>query len=96
MKFKSSSIKERRELLKNILIGNILSVSKRLGYNVPNKIRVDIELYSVKVSYKGVPLVGFKGVFEVNFLIPDYLGVGKGVSHGFGVVKKLPIFKRKQ
>lgn len=87
-KFKGSSIKERRELLKKILIGNILSVSKRLGYDVPNTIRVDIELSSVKVSYKDVPLVGFKGVFEVNFLIPDYLGVGKGVSHGFGVVKK--------
>ena len=87
-KFKSSSIKERRKLLKKTLIGNILSMSKHLGYNVPDTIHVDIELSSIKVSYKEVPLVGFKGIFEANFLIPDYLGVGKGVSHGYGTVKK--------
>ena len=87
-KFKIYTIKERRKLLKKILIGNILSVSKHLGYNVPDAINVDIELSSIKVSYKDVPLVGFKGIIEINFVIPDYLGIGKGVSHGFGSVKK--------
>ncbi len=87
-KFKKASIKERRELLKKILIGNILSMSKHLGYDVPDTIQVDIEVYPLKVSYKDVPMVGFKGIFEVNFLIPDYLGIGKAVSHGFGTVKK--------
>lgn len=86
-KFKNSSIRERRELLQKILIGNILSMSKHLDYHVPNTIHVDIELFPIKVSYKDVPLVGFQGNFEVNFLIPDYLGIGKAVSHGFGIVK---------
>ncbi len=54
---------------------------------VPDTIQVEIELYPLKVLYKDVPLLGFKGLFESNFLIPDYLGVGKVVSHGFGTVK---------
>jgi hypothetical protein len=32
--------------------------------------------------------MGFLGTFSVNFNIPDYLGLGKSVSRGFGPVKK--------
>ena len=66
-KFTVATIKERRKLLKSILIGNILSMSKYLGYNVPDTIQVEIELTPRKVFYKDVPLVGFKGIFETNF-----------------------------
>jgi len=34
-------------------------------------------------------MLGFLGEFEVNFDIPDYLGIGKSVSRGFGTVKKI-------
>ncbi len=86
-RFTIATIKERRKLLKSILIGNILSMSKHLGYNVPDTIQVEIELTPMKVFYKDIPLVGFKGIFETNFLIPDHVGIGKAVSHGFGIVK---------
>ncbi len=35
-------------------------------------------------------MIGFTGTFTftTNFLIPDYLGIGKSVSRGFGTVKK--------
>ncbi len=89
MKYKHSSIKERRELLRKIFIGNILSMSKHLKYNVPTTIEVDLELYPLKVSFKDISMIGFKGIFETNFLVPDYMGIGKAVSHGFGIVKKL-------
>ena len=85
--FKGASLTERRTLLTSILIGNLLSISKNLGYEVPDTIRVEIELHPLKVFYKNIPLIGFKGLFESNFQIPDYLGVGKAVSHGFGTVK---------
>ncbi len=87
-KFIIATIKERRKLLKSILIGNILSMSKHLGYDVTDTIHVEIELTPNKVFYKDVPLVGFKGIFETNFLIPDHIGIGKAVSHGFGIVKR--------
>jgi len=88
-KFQDYSLSERRDLLNSILIGNILSVSKSLDYTVPNTIYSDTEVYPVPTEYKNVKMVGFKGKFEVNFLIPDYMGIGKGVSHGFGAVRHI-------
>jgi len=40
------------------------------------------------VEFKGIRMIGFKGEFTVNFNIPDFFGIGKGVSHGFGTVKR--------
>ncbi len=31
-------------------------------------------------------MTGFMGTFSVNFEIPDYWGIGKSVSRGFGTV----------
>jgi len=31
-------------------------------------------------------MIGFLGTFSVNFEIPDYWGIGKSVSRGFGAV----------
>ncbi|MBW2036735.1 MAG: hypothetical protein JRI41_04555 [Deltaproteobacteria bacterium] len=38
---------------------------------------------------KFTPMLGFLGTFSVNFEIPDYWGIGKSVSRGFGTVKRL-------
>jgi hypothetical protein len=32
---------------------------------------------------------GFKGTFAVNFELPDYIGLGKSVSRGFGTIKRV-------
>ncbi|MEW6621092.1 MAG: CRISPR-associated endonuclease Cas6, partial [bacterium] len=34
----------------------------------------------------GTPMLGFLGDFLVNFEIPDYWGIGKSVSRGFGTM----------
>jgi hypothetical protein len=80
---------KRKELLEKILIGNILSMSKSLGYTVPAPIEAKIiNLKEVQTSLKGVPMLGFLGTFSLNFEIPDYWGIGKSVSRGFGTVIK--------
>jgi hypothetical protein len=81
---------KRKELLEKILIGNIISMSKSLGYTVPAPIEVKIHnLKEVKTSLKGTPMLGFLGNFSVNFEIPDYWGIGKSVSRGFGTIRKV-------
>lgn len=81
---------ERKELLKKILVGNIISMSKSLGYTVPEIIKADIiNFRRIRTSLKGTPMLGFLGTFKVNFEIPDYWGIGKSVSRGFGTVKKI-------
>lgn len=81
---------KKKELLKSILIGNIISMSKSLGYTVPEPIKTNIiDLKEVPTKLKGTPMLGFLGTFSVNFEIPDYWGIGKSVSRGFGTVRKL-------
>ena len=89
--FKKALIPGRRSLLKKILIGNILSASKHLGYSVPSTIHMDVEMWPMSVEFKGITMIGFKGLFETNFLLPNYIGIGKAVSHGYGIVKKIDI-----
>ena len=81
---------ERKRLLEKILVGNIISMSKGLGYTVPSPIEANIlKIEEVQTSLKGNPMLGFFGSFSVNFEIPDYWGIGKSVSRGFGTVKKI-------
>jgi len=81
--------REKQELLEGILVGNIISMSKGLGYTVPAPIKARIiKIREVKTSLKGIPMLSFFGTFSVNFSIPDYLGIGKSVSRGFGTVKQ--------
>ncbi len=77
------------EMLEKVLIGNIISMSKSLGYTVPEPIKVDIKnMKEIQTKLKGTPMLGFLGTFSVNFEIPDYWGIGKSVSRGFGTVIK--------
>lgn len=77
---------EKNELLKKILIGNIISMSKGLKYTVNEKINVDINLKQTVVKFKNQNMLCFKGHFKTNFIIPNELGIGKSVSRGFGTV----------
>lgn len=79
--------KEKKEFLNGILVGNILSMCKSLDYVVTSKLYVHSRLDDEKIEFKGVPVIGFIGEFRVNFQIPEFFGLGKGVSQGFGVVK---------
>lgn len=80
---------KKKELLESILVGNLISMSKSLGYTVPEPIRAKvIKLREVPTKLKSTPMLGFLGTFSVNFEIPDYWGIGKSVSRGFGTVVK--------
>ena len=80
----------QNERLRKTLTGNLLSTSKGLGYVVPDTIRLEIgKTKNVMCKIKGVQFVGFFCEFIVNFEIPDYLGLGKSVSRGYGAVEKI-------
>jgi hypothetical protein len=39
--------------------------------------KIDHKFKEVKVNLKDKSMTGFKGIFNTNFLLPDYLGIGK-------------------
>ena len=87
---RSGSQKKKEVILKNILKGNLLSLAKSIGYIVDKQIEVTSLTFEERECFlKGTPMLGFLGTFSVNFEIPDYWGIGKSVSRGFGTVVKL-------
>lgn len=87
--YKNGNKMEQEGILKKILIGNIISMSKGLEYTVNNKINCWINLKEKEVMLKGIKHIGFIGEFKINFNIPDHLGIGKSVSRGFGTVRSM-------
>jgi hypothetical protein len=78
----------RKDLLCRTLIGNILSMAKGLNHVVVSQIKLDIgRIRHKECTVKGVGMIGIECDFMVNFAIPDYLGLGKSVSKGFGAVE---------
>jgi len=42
----------------------------------------------LEVNFHNQPMQCFTGDFTTNFLIPEFLGLGKQSARGFGVVRK--------
>lgn len=87
-------IKDERleiEFLEKILIGNILAFAKGVKWNVEKAITLKIKSINEKkpVPFKGLPHIGFNLEFKTNVFLPDYIGLGKGVSRGFGTIRKI-------
>ena len=82
---RSGSQVSRKEMLERILVGNIISMSKGLGYTVPGQIEANIfDLREIHTKLKGTRMLGFLDTFSVDFEIPYLWGIGKSVSRGFG------------
>lgn len=89
-KFKICPEKDKKKFLENILIGNIMSMSKDMKYQVPEKIECELNDVKIKnISIKNVPMLGFIANFKINFELPNYIGLGRSVSRGFGTIRKI-------
>lgn len=75
------------ELFKSILKGNILSFFKSVNYTETERINVLPDFKEKSTKFKNIDMLAFDGEFTVNVMLPDYLGLGKSVSRGFGSIK---------
>ena len=86
----TSSPEDRKDLLRRILVGNLLSASKGLGYVAKEHIRLELGRMQDEICMlKGTKVTGFRGEFTTCFAIPDLMGLGKSVSRGYGAVARL-------
>jgi hypothetical protein len=90
-KYNEAGSDERNQILKRVMTGNILSMAKYLDcwLSENQKIRINHKLKEIKVNLKGKSMTAFAGIFKTNFCLPDYLGIGKSVSRGFGTVRRV-------
>lgn len=81
---------EKIQFLENILTGNILSFAKGVGVYFDRQVVTRIIHMGTPQSavYKNVRLLCFDIEFESNVSLPNFIGLGKGSSQGYGTVTK--------
>ncbi len=92
IKFKAlEELSERICFLERMLLGNILSFLQGIGLFVDEKIEVKIKSIQDEklMNYKEQQMQAFTLVFRTNISLPNFIGLGKGSSVGFGVIKEI-------
>ena len=92
---KYRTLEEDEKLLYlNKLFGlNILFLSKELGIDLKSKIFTKVYLDSLipeKLDENGWGT--FAGEVKTNFILPNYIGIGNGITRGFGTIYSLNSF----
>lgn len=88
---KAEVLAERIRILESTLVSNILIFARGIGWEVDKKVEARVldigKANPVKV--KQVRMLAFNLSFETNVFLPNYIGLGKKVSRGFGTIKQL-------
>jgi hypothetical protein len=79
--------KEQIVFMENILVGNILSFAKGIGLYFEKELHCTVTDMKATgmMKYKGISFAAFDVLFRTNVSLPGYIGLGKGVSHRFGM-----------
>lgn len=82
------SLASHYAMLERLLAANILSFAKGMGIHFEGQVTARItQMDEPRLHYyKGVKLMSFDAEFKTNVSLPDYIGLGKGVSLGMGTV----------
>lgn len=85
------SIIDKTQFLEKILIGNLLSLAKGIGVTLDNEIYVHLINISspFMIKNKNIKFMAFDIEFKCNLSIPEYIGIGKNASIGFGIITEL-------
>jgi len=82
-------LKARAEVLDGILVAHILTFCRAVQWRLPE--RLEASITSISATYRtqllGNHLVALDVSFRSNLRLPAHIGLGKGVSHGFGVCR---------
>ena len=84
----TDTLVNRINMLERILSGNILSFAKGVGVFFEKPISCCLlNLSSMRtIRSKGIDLVSFNAEFRSDVCLPEYIGLGKSVSKGNGVI----------
>jgi hypothetical protein len=79
----------KERMLIKILEGHIRSVCESLEYELPGDLKINMNAKSNYIFQRDIKMAGLFGSFVANFEIPNFLGLGKSVSRGFGTIKRV-------
>ncbi len=82
------TLHEKQALLSMILKNNLLSFFKGIGIWLEGPLTATGIFTENATQFKDQPMLAFCGEFSANVQLPDFIGIGKAVSRGFGTVTK--------
>lgn len=87
----ADSLVERIQILERVLAGNMLSFLKGIDIHLEEQMELHITsiLDQRPAIYKRVKLMSFDIEFKTNLYLPQYIGIGKNASVGFGTLTKV-------
>lgn len=77
---------EKGTFLNRQLQNNILSFYKGLSFRTNERIMVITRMEEKQTMFKNQSMLAFAGQFTSNAYLPEWAGIGKAVSRGFGTV----------
>lgn len=88
---KLEKLSDKISFLENILTANLLSFTKGIGLYINSEITCELTLLSEPhlIIHKKIQLMSFNAEFKCNLFLPDYIGIGKSTSLGFGIVTQI-------
>lgn len=94
----TKSLISRVELLERILKAHLLAFGEGVHWHIDKNIDLCIiDIHKQKwVKYKKVPFLAFDVSFHTNMILPDFIGVGKSSSVGFGVINSIKYEKKEK
>ena len=79
---------EKIKILERVLKGNILSFLK--GVDIYMEEQIDLHITNITgqrpTNYKGIKFMAFDIEFKTNLCLPQYIGIGKNASIGYGIL----------
>ena len=86
-RYKDLNNSGRIKYLSQLLTHNILFLGKEMGIAIDTKVYTWLTLSSLSPKPVGEKNWGsFTGGFKTNFILPNYIGLGNGITRGFGTI----------
>ncbi len=85
-KYEALDESDRTGFLNRQVQNNILSFYKSLSFRTDEKIMAITRLEEKQTLFKNQSMLVFSGQFTCNAYLPEWTGIGKAVSRGFGTV----------
>lgn len=85
------SLSDQLLFLEKTLIANIIAFAKGINWTIDKEIKVSItQMNDPKIiKIKNTRFTTFNLSFKSNVFLPNYIGLGKSVSKGFGMVREI-------
>tara|TARA_Y100000768_G_scaffold372120_1_gene339488 strand:- start:815 stop:1723 length:909 start_codon:yes stop_codon:yes gene_type:complete len=89
-KYRSIPFKKKKSYLNKLLGTNLIFLAKEMGISIDRGIYTKVKISNLHPkSIDDNKWKSFKGDFKTNIILPNYIGLGNGITRGYGTISRL-------